>query len=450
MRFKKKHLKIILFLLIIIAIDVIVLMVLPVKKDIVEVVEYAPISLNHKINNMMSVSDETTKFDRFINTFLTRWDIKGATFAIMKDGELLYAKGYGYANLEKNEKVDVNNLFRIASVSKLITATAIMKLYEDGKLKLSDKVFGEEGILNDSMFLKISDKRVKNITVEHLLRHKGGFSLRVGDPMFNPAIVARTLGVDLPIHMDDYVKYAAQGRLKSNPGSSTSYSNIGYLILSKIIEKISGQQYEKYVQESILNPIGCYDMHIAYNQILNKFPNEVKYYEVHDAEPIEAYDGTGKMAMRSSGGNDIRGLYGAGAWISSSVELLKFITAIDGNCGGETILSQKSINYMTQNIKGSLPIGWAKINGSNEWQRTGSLSGSSAFVKRQSNGYTWVFVTNTSSWKGSSFTYYINKEVSNAIKTVKSWPNQDLFIEQPSTTKVDYAVGSFYNESYCF
>lgn len=451
MRFKKKQLRIILFLIFLIAADVVFFVVYttPEKQEVV-ITDSIPTPLNHRINNMMSSFKETERFDRNIDNFLARWDIKGATFAIMKDGKLLYAKGYGYADLERGEKTDVNHIFRVASVSKLITATAVMKLYEQGKLKLNDKVFGEEGILNDSMFLKISDKRIKSITVEHLLRHKGGFSLRVGDPMFHPAIVARTLGVDLPIYMDDYVRYAAQGRLRSTPGTSTSYSNIGYLILSKVIEKVSGQKYEDYVQEAILHPIGCYDMHISGNKNFQRRPNEVKYYEVHDAEPIESYDGTGRMAMRSSGGNDITSLYGAGAWVASSVELLKLVAAIDKNCGENTLLSQSSINTMTRNIKGSLPIGWAKVNGSNEWQRTGSLSGSSAFVKRQSNGYTWVFVTNTSSWKGSSFTYYINKEISSAMRTVKSWPQRDLFVEQPLTTKFNGGVATLYNESYCF
>ncbi|MFI3261399.1 MAG: serine hydrolase domain-containing protein [Rikenellaceae bacterium] len=450
MRLKKKQLKIILFLLIVIAADVTFIIVNPIKRKPVVVLDSILVPLNHKINNMMSISEATTRFDKNVDNFLSRWDIKGATFAIMKDGELLYAKGYGYANVEKGEKADVKHIFRIASVSKLITATAIMKLHEDGKLQLDDKVFGENGILNDSILLNISDKRVKSITVEHLLRHRAGFSLRVGDPMFNPAIVARTLGRELPIYMDDYVEYAAEGRLRSTPGGATSYSNIGYLVLSKIIEKVTGQGYEEYIQQSILNPIGCYDMHISRNDVSKRMPNEVKYYEVHDAEPILSYDGTGRWAMRSAGGNDIEVLYGAGAWVSSSVDLLKFITAIDSNCGNNTIISKESINRMTRNIKGYLPIGWAKVNGSSEWQRTGSLSGSSAFIKRQSDGYTWVFVTNTSSWKGSAFTYYINKEISSSMKTVKSWPNQDLFVEQPNTTKFDYKAVTLYNEYCCF
>ena len=75
---------------------------------------------------------------------------------------------------------------RMASASKLITAVAIMKLCEQGKLNLDMKVFGHEGILNDTSYTSaIRDQRIKEITVDHLLRHKGGFTLGAGDPMFN-------------------------------------------------------------------------------------------------------------------------------------------------------------------------------------------------------------------------------------------------------------------------
>lgn len=448
MRRKPKiKLTIISILLIIICADIIFLVKnKPWKKEVI--VLEAPIPINLKITNTMSSFEETQRLDKSINNFIRKWDIKGASFALMKDEKLIYAKGYGYADVENKIECEVKHLFRIASVSKLITGVAVMKLKEAGKLKLDDKVFGEEGILNDSIFLNITDKQIKNITVEHLLRHTGGFSRRIGDPMFNQATVARILDVPQPLSTNDIVCYAAESRLRARPGTRTTYSNMGYLILSKIIEKVSGTDYETYIQKNILHPIGCYDMYIGQNKREDRRYNEVKYYEVHDAEPIKAYDGSESFAMRSNGGNNIEGLYGAGGWIASPVEISKLISAISSN-SEDNILSNNSIDIMTQFSKKESPIGWASITKRNEWIRTGTLAGTSAFVKRQSNGYTWTFITNTSSWKGSGFTRFINREIGRSITNIKEWPQRDLFVEIPTTFKIN-STSSYFTDNKCF
>ena len=103
-----------------------------------------------------------------------------------------------FADEEENVPMDVMHVFRIASISKLITAVAIMKLQEEGKLTLQDRVFGPEGILNDTIFSDIKDPRTTKITVENLLRHQGGFSIAYGDPMFCPVEIARKMQVPPP------------------------------------------------------------------------------------------------------------------------------------------------------------------------------------------------------------------------------------------------------------
>ena len=128
---------------------------------------------NQVINNNDSELDITLKFDRIIRKFMQKWEIKGASFALMKNDRLIYSKGYGFADEEENVPMDVMHVFRIASISKLITAVAIMKLQEEGKLTLQDRVFGPEGILNDTIFSDIKDPRTTKITVENLLRHQG-------------------------------------------------------------------------------------------------------------------------------------------------------------------------------------------------------------------------------------------------------------------------------------
>lgn len=362
------------------------------------------ISINQTLTNDSFKSLDLSKMDNYINKFLTKWELKGANLAIIKDGKLFYAKGYGWADEEDSLKMRPGNIMRLASLSKLITATAIMKLQEDSLLNLSDKVFGENGILNEDKFQKFVDKRVKNISIENLLRHQAGFSLRRGDPMFTTREIVIWEELDTIPTSDQVIQYALKHRLGFTPGTSTIYSNLGYLILSKVIEKKSGMSYEEYCQKNILFPAGCYDMHIAKNFYEEKYPNEVRYYEVHDAQPIYAFDNSGEKAPHRYGGNNITGLQGAGAWVASPAEYAHLISHIDNDIIIEDILKESSINAMLSRSAGRLPIGWSKGSLNGDWTRTGSLAGTSAVTKKFKDGSIWVFITNTSAWKGSRFT----------------------------------------------
>lgn len=393
---------------------------------------FIPAGINHLLDNTHSELQEAETFERVVQDFMQRWEITGASIAVMKDGRLLYSKGFGWADKEAGVPMDVRHIFRIASLSKLITATGIMKLCENGRLSLDARVFGPEGILDDSLFRNIRDRRIEKITVEHLLRHQGGYSIRAGDPLFHSVSVARQLGIDPPVDFDQMVRYAAETRLRYAPGESNLYSNLGYVVLSKVIEKASGIPYESYIRDSILAPIGCRDMHIGRSSYDERFPNEVRYYEPEDTEPVEAYDGSGRLVPHCYGGCDLQVLSGAGGWVASPTELMKFITAIDPLDSRPDILRPATIAYMTARDKGRYPIGWMQTTDSDDWSRTGSLSGSSAMLKRQHDGYTWVFVSNTSSWAGSRFPKKISAMMKQALAKVKEWPDRDLFVVESS------------------
>jgi len=328
-------------------------------------------------------------------------------------------------------------------VSKLITAVAIMKLKQEGKLSLDDKIFGIGGHLNYPAFSKFRDKRMKDITIEHLLRHKGGFSNRGGDPMFSLSIISKRLNLNRAVTENELIEYILTQRLGFDPGKGTRYSNVGYFLLSKVIEATTGIDYESYVQDSILKPNGIYDMYLAHNLYEEKYLNEVKYYEPSNEEPIEAFDGSNRLLPRCYGGNNIEILLGAGAWVASPVELLKFVSMIDGRNQVKDILTKESVAIMTYSQPSTLPIGWAKCNKSGDWTRTGTLSGSSALIKYNSNGYSWVFITNTSSWKGSAFPKSIDRFFRGAMQRVSEWPKRDLFqVTTASLTKTPQSLQS--------
>ena len=110
------------------------------------------LSLNDTLTNEMSDIPALAKMDRLIENYRRRWDLQGVSVAVMRNDSLVYAKGYGWADMERGERMNPGNILRMASVSKLITATGIMKLKEMGKLSLQDTVFGPSGILNDSIY----------------------------------------------------------------------------------------------------------------------------------------------------------------------------------------------------------------------------------------------------------------------------------------------------------
>ncbi len=400
---------------------------------------YEPyISINEWLANELCEHQETAALDKYIQRFMQRWAIQGGSLAVMKDGKLIYTKGYGWADHEAGIRTDAHHIFRVASLSKLITATAIMKMAEDSLLRLNEPVFGPDGILNEAGFTELKDKRMKKITVEHLLRHQGGFTNARGDLLFSTREIMLREDLDSVPTMDQVIQHALSYRLGYTPGQSSRYSNVGYLILSKIIEVRSGMRYEQYCQEKILRPAGCYDMHLAKNRYEDRYPNEVRYYESYDATPIPAYDNSGDSLYRSYGGNNIEGLYGAGGWVSSPAEFLRFVSTIDAHPGVPDLLSENSLRTMMSRPNGASPIGWAYGSWNGNWIRTGNLAGSSAILKRQQNGISWIFITNTSSWKGSRFPRYIESMFRTASARVKQWPEQDLFElnQVPSSQKL--------------
>lgn len=387
--------------------------------------------LNHRsgsIENEMSSFKGTERMDKTISAFLKKYKIKGASVAVTKDGRLVYAKGFGYADEENGEMVEPGHVFRIASVSKLVTAVAIMRLEEEGLLSLDSKVFGPEGILNDSIYLEYRDRRVEDITVRHLLVHRGGWSRYYGDPMFMTHAVARKIDVELPVKNHDVIRYTLTRKLNYRPGTRYSYSNIGYSILGEIIEKVSGMDYEAYVRLSLLHPLGIRGMEIGKGYYADRAEREVKYYDITSKKKVLAYDSNEKYVSRVYGGNDIEMIGAAGGWIASPADILKLGVAIDGFRSSPDVLMPETIDKMTNGKKGRYSMmGWKGTDGNGTWWRTGTLTGSSALMVRQENGLNWIIVMNTTTWKRSRIHSETSRTMFRALTTVREWPEYDLF-----------------------
>lgn len=358
-----------------------------------------PVNLNVTLTNEMSDTSSLAGFDRMVKNYLTYWAIHGASLSVMRNDSLLFAKGYGEA--DSGLEMQPGYILRMASVSKLVTAAGIMVLQDRGLLNIKDHVFGPDGILNDSTYnAAIKDTLYYRITVEDLLRHKGGFSRRGGDPMFSTRWIMMQNGWSEAPTQEQLMELQLKRRLKFVPGTAQEYSNFGYLALSMVIEKVSEMDYETFLQENVLRPAGCVDFHIAGNYYKHKLPNETRYYVQHDDEPAEEFNNSGRKVTRCYGGNNVTGLSGAGAWAASTPELALFVASIDGRPEVPDIISRESVDLMTEYFdESTYSLGWNDTK-DGYWTRTGTFAGTSALIKYFPDGECWIFISNTSTYKG--------------------------------------------------
>ena len=392
------------------------------------------VELNNVLTNEMSDSSILKPMEKKIRNYMSLWRLQGAQLVIMRNDSLMYAKGFGWANKEENEDMRPGNIMRVASVSKLVTATGIMVLQDQGRLHLRDTVFGPRGILRDTLYCNsIKDKNYYKITVEDLLRHKGGFTTRGGDPLFSTASIMKNNHLSIAPDNKQLLRLILRRRLSFVPGTSQYYSNVGYMILSLVIEEVTGEPYENFIRREVLDKAGCRDFHIAGNYYKDRHRGEVRYYVPSNEPLVPEFNNSGDSVVRCYGGNNITALQGAGAWVASAPELALLVASIDGKEEIPDIISKESVKEMTRYIdKETYSLGWNDTDPDNAWVRTGTLSGTNAMIKYYPDGECWIFLSNTSTWKGPSLAKYTSALIAELRRSFsEKLPAQDLFHDTP-------------------
>ena len=262
-----------------------------------------------------------------MTSFVSERKLPGAAFAVTKDSRLVYARGFGYADVEKKEPVQPASLFRIASVSKPITAVAVLQLAERGNLKLEDKAFE---ILKYRSHMEPGggvDPRLKDITVHQLLQHTAGWDRNKSfDPIGRPWEIAKSLNIHPPVRPEHIVRYMMGKPLDFDPGQRHAYSNLGYLVLGRIIETVSRRPYQAYVRQEVLAPLGITTVRLGKGAIQGRARDEVKYYDSknrtgraivgpnigksvpfpYGAENFDGFEGARRLDCLSSGSSAFR------------------------------------------------------------------------------------------------------------------------------------------------
>jgi N-acyl-D-amino-acid deacylase len=347
-------------------------------------------------------------FDTLMLSFIKEHDVPGAVLAIGRNGRIVYSRGFGYANLETHQPMEPAALFRICSISKPFTATAVLQLQEQGRLRLDDHPFQMLGLTPHLENGGEMDPRLNQITIRQLLHHTGGFDRgKSFDPMFKPVKIAHAMGVQPPAGPREIVRYMMGRPLDFDPGTREAYSNFGYCVLGRVIEKASGQNYIDYVEDHELHPLGIHRMRLGHSLEKDAAPGEVHYYPLGDPQ-IKSMFGDGRDLPICYGGEDIEALDAHGGWIASAPELVRFASAFErpDRC---PILSAKSIAEMFARPKDTgydadhkpkaayYADGWEvrPVRGgkANTWH-SGLLDGVSTLLVRRFDGLVWAVMFN--------------------------------------------------------
>ncbi|MPS74753.1 MAG: class A beta-lactamase-related serine hydrolase [Chryseobacterium sp.] len=321
----------------------------------------------------LSVFAQKTNIDNFILTKMEQLHIPGFEAVAIKDGKVIWTGYYGYQNLEKKIPVTDQTIFEAASTSKTITAAAVMQLYSENKLKLDDDIN------------KYLDFRVFNpdfpeytITIAQLLRHRSSIDDNVdylgqfwetntGDP-----------NIPLKVFIKDYFSTKGKNYNKEKnfynytPGSKSNYSNMGIALLGYLVERITGQNFEKYCRESIFRPL---DMDNS-----GWFLKEIDSSKL--AMPYSYSDSLKHNQPLGFGGFPD---YPAGSLHTNVEQFSHFLLAWtqQGQWNGKSIFDEKAIHTLTPDEFGLGFYTWSQYatnKGELLYMHTGKAIGVSSFI----------------------------------------------------------------------
>src|ERR1035437_2400007 len=382
------------------------------------------------------------RLDTNMQSILLTYAIPGGSLAVVKDGRLVFTRGYGWADVENDEAFQPDSRCQIDSLTKTITAATMMKLVEDGKVSLDTPVFSLLNLQPPHYAGAVFDSRWTNITVRHLLSHKAGWNRDTAmnplrstgfDPVFWPDYAARDLGLSAPPTPTDIVRWMLRKPLQTNPGSQFSYSSFGFVVAGRVIENITGQPFE-LAAEQLLAEAGITRVQLGANSPATRDIGEALCY-LNPA--ITAPKGIGSYFEPKPFDFNLPYAYpaimfdAAGGLIASAMDYARFVAAIDGLPTFPDILSTNSVATMAG---GSL--GWDSVSSSDPstgiWTKEGDLFGSNSRSTKWSHGVIFVFLLNSLApdASGNDVDIALNGTLTSSVAVISNsgiWPTNDLF-----------------------
>jgi CubicO group peptidase (beta-lactamase class C family) len=370
---------------------------------------------------------ELAGLDRAVVATMQRYGIPGASLAVARNGSLVLARGYGWADRDGRLHVQPTTLFALASVSKSLTAVTVLKLVEGGRLDLDARVFE---LLRDIRPLDGDrpDPRLGQIKVRHLLYHSGGWDRnKSGDPNSFSGRVAERMHVPLPITPKQLTRYMLGQPLDFDPGTQCKYSNFGYILLGLIIEQVTGQPYEDAMRQLTVRPMGL--ERIRLNRVRGSGYLSEEAHRYLPAGLEERQGGHLPITMASGG------------WLATPAEMVRFLTVLDGSRGDrflprplyEAMLAPPPPPAPARPDGGHFGMGWDLVKEGPRgafYRKNGGLPGVHSWLEHRDDGVDWALFWNggrvEDKEKGPVMPEFV-KQVGNAMTEVRSWPEVDLF-----------------------
>jgi N-acyl-D-amino-acid deacylase len=355
-------------------------------------------------------SSQFKKLDKAFLDLMHEYDIPGASLAIAIKGKIIVARGYGYADLEKKIKVEPDSLFRIASISKSLTAVAVARLFEEHQ-QLNDKTPAFSVLKYPWPNHSRRDPRLSDITIADLLQCTAGWNRDLsGDPLFTPHIneAAEHFTPTLRPNPDSVIRNWLTHDLDFTPGTHFSYSNLCYAILGRIIQVVSGMSYEDYVQSEILKPLGITDMRLA--KTCELAPKEVVHYPFAGQETGSSLfpNFKGDVPLNYGANFSLEAMCADTGWLATAVDLVKFAGGVFGDNGIAAPISSSSLKQLLEkpevpewhDSKSFFARGFQVEPARKDHRlqceyREGCLPGSQAVMMHRDDGVSWCFLLNS-------------------------------------------------------
>lgn len=337
-----------------------------------------------------SESDGETfgELDQNVARFMAEHQVPGLALAIARGGAIQYSRGFGWSVIG-DESVEPETRFRIASVSKILTALAIYQLLEQGRLTLDDPMI--EHLPNQCLPpVADRDERLARVTIRHLLNHSAGWDSE-RDPVFRIHDIARQSERQLPLDNREFIRLVLGQPLDYEPGEKGEYISFGYQILGRIIAHRGGLPYEEFVKRQILVPLGMNDTSLGRTRLMDRGEMEAVYYPMFEQSVSQETDGiTSASGLAYGRGWTLENLDAAGGWVSTAPDLLRLVHGVARDRSPK-LLSAESWTQFFSNPQMGYGSDWSSTYHANGWVvrpgesgntcwATGFLTGSSCFV----------------------------------------------------------------------
>lgn len=329
-----------------------------------------------------------------IRAFMTHHNVAGVTIAVGQGGHLLYSRAFGYSDVADRIPMSPDSEMRIASLSKIITATAIVKLIEQKRLQFDSLILPLLEANGFDLPAKTDDGWAQ-ITVQHLLNHCGGWdSEHSDDPLFASSLISRKLKLRRNVTVNDVVAFQLRQPLDFVPGSQQVYSNFGYLILGRVIQQVTNLDYAEAVRELVLVPAGMESTRMGRSQLELRMNNEVVYHMQNTTchrpfwgHSTRVVDTIVPHVDAPYGQWDLRVLGSAAGWVSTATDLVRLSSIADPTDQSERRLFKPVI---AEDVAASRcwQLGWKVARESEhasvvrEFSINGYLAGTSALLWR--------------------------------------------------------------------